>query len=164
MQWFHTLTFIASLFARTEGSRSFVIRDDQFMKDDKSFNLRSGSLHYFRVPPAYWRDRIQRLKSLGLNSVTTYVPWNFHEEEEGKYTFSGQANVSSFLQLVQEEGLLVIFRPGPYICALAYLLRVRKYSKPLIYSGVTVILRGSRNSSGVCRLRGHNSSGVLGGA
>merc|ERR1712100_1008728 len=84
------------------------------MGDGLPFNLRSGSLHYFRVPQTYWRDRIQRMKALGLNSVTMYVAWNYHEEVEGQ--FNGIDEVASFLDVIQQEGMLAILRPGPYIC------------------------------------------------
>jgi len=108
-------------FAATAGTggstRSFEISNDAFVKDGNPLVLRSGSLHYFRVPPTYWQDRIRRLKALGLNSVTTYVPWNFHETEEGRFNFGGWANVTAFVEAVHSEGLLMILRPGPYICA-----------------------------------------------
>jgi hypothetical protein len=67
-------------------SRSFTIANDTFLKDGKPFTLRSGSLHYFRVPQAYWRDRMERMQAMGLNSVTAYIAWNWHEQEEGTVT------------------------------------------------------------------------------
>lgn len=99
------------------GARSFRIEQDMFVKDGEPFTIRSGALHYFRVPPAYWRDRIQRMRAMGLNCLNTYVPWNFHEEDEGNVTFTGWRDVALFLQVAHEEGMLVILRPGPYICA-----------------------------------------------
>eukprot|EP00928_Gymnodinium_smaydae_P016896 TRINITY_DN16409_c0_g3_i1.p1 TRINITY_DN16409_c0_g3~~TRINITY_DN16409_c0_g3_i1.p1 ORF type:complete len:674 (-),score=105.15 TRINITY_DN16409_c0_g3_i1:230-2251(-) len=98
-------------------AREFKIQNDVFMKDGQPFTLRSGDLHYFRIPPAYWRDRIQRMKALGLNCVTTYVAWNFHEEVEGKPRFDGWADLVKFLDIIHEEGMLVLLRPGPYMCA-----------------------------------------------
>lgn len=102
--------------SRPAGSlaRSFAIKDDSFVKDGQPFTLRSGSLHYFRVPPAYWEDRMRRMKALGLNSVTMYVAWNFHEEEEG--IIHGLGNVTGFLEAAKATDMLVLFRPGPYIC------------------------------------------------
>ena len=58
------------------------------MKDGKPINVRSGSVHYSRVPRAYWCDRLERAKALGLNAITTYVPWNFHEDVEGRFDFA----------------------------------------------------------------------------
>ncbi|WP_416982566.1 glycoside hydrolase family 35 protein [Streptomyces sp. T028] len=78
----------------------------------------SGSLHYFRVHPGLWRDRIRRLADLGLNTVDTYVPWNFHQpREDEEPRFDGWRDVERFLHLVAEEGLDAVVRPGPYICA-----------------------------------------------
>ena len=77
----------------------------------------SGSMHYARVPSAYWRDRLQKMKDCGLNAVQTYVPWNFHESQPGVFDFSGDRDLGSFLKTAQDVGLLVILRAGPYICA-----------------------------------------------
>ncbi|UUU26838.1 glycoside hydrolase family 35 protein [Streptomyces sp. DSM 40750] len=78
----------------------------------------SGALHYFRVHPDLWRDRIRRLADLGLNTVDTYVPWNFHQPREDEPPrFDGWRDIERFIRTVGEEGLDVIVRPGPYICA-----------------------------------------------
>lgn len=58
-----------------------------------------------------------RAKALGLNTIQTYVPWNLHEPQPGKWTFEGIADVEYFLKLAQKLGFLVMLRPGPYICA-----------------------------------------------
>eukprot|EP00928_Gymnodinium_smaydae_P005439 TRINITY_DN11850_c0_g1_i1.p1 TRINITY_DN11850_c0_g1~~TRINITY_DN11850_c0_g1_i1.p1 ORF type:complete len:734 (-),score=100.90 TRINITY_DN11850_c0_g1_i1:84-2285(-) len=81
-------------------------------------HIHGGEMHYFRVPPIYWDDRLRRLRAMGLNFVSTYVPWNFHEESEGVFDFSTLGkDVVRFVQLAQSHGLQVILRPGPYICA-----------------------------------------------
>ncbi|MBF8187336.1 beta-galactosidase [Nonomuraea sp. K274] len=78
----------------------------------------SGGLHYFRVHPDLWRDRIRRLADLGLNTVDTYVPWNFHQPRQDEAPrFDGWRDVERFIRVVGEEGLDVVVRPGPYICA-----------------------------------------------
>lgn len=105
---------LACVLVKSVCSRSFRIENDAFVRDGEPFKLRSGSLHYFRVPKAYWRDRMQRMKALGLNSITAYVAWNFHEQTEGKIT--DLSYVREFLDIAQSEELLVILRPGPYIC------------------------------------------------
>lgn len=83
--------------------------------------LLSGELHYFRVAPSEWRSRILDAKEAGLNAISTYIPWNWHEVEEGFFDFSGsthpQRNLELFLETAEEEEMLVIARPGPYICA-----------------------------------------------
>ena len=77
----------------------------------------SGAIHYFRVVPEYWRDRLEKLKMLGCNTVETYVPWNLHEPEKGVYRFDGMLDIKRFLTIAQETGLQAIVRPAPYICA-----------------------------------------------
>ena len=96
--------------------RSFVIKNDQFLKDGKRINVKSGSVHYSRVPRAYWRDRLERAKALGLNAVTTYVPWNFHEDVEGRFDFAEDRDVYAFADEVRKLDLLLILRVGPYMC------------------------------------------------
>lgn len=94
----------------------FDIRED-FYLNDKKIKIISGALHYFRVVPEYWNDRLEKLKALGCNTVETYVPWNFHEPKEGVFDFEGQKDLAKFTKLAQDLGLLVILRPTPYICA-----------------------------------------------
>ncbi|GAA4951044.1 beta-galactosidase [Nonomuraea thailandensis] len=78
----------------------------------------SGALHYFRVHPGLWRDRIRRLADLGLNTIDTYIAWNFHQPRQDEPPrFDGWRDVERFIRMVGEEGLDVIVRPGPYICA-----------------------------------------------
>lgn len=86
--------------------------------------LISGEIHYFRVAPDAWRDRLVKLKDAGANAVATYVPWLIHEPEEGRFDFSPRYDVEQFLQLCAEVGLWAIVRPGPY-----------QYSE-LVYAGL----------------------------
>lgn len=99
--------------------RSFGVdyEKDCFRKDGEEFRYVSGSIHYSRIPRVYWKDRLLKMYMAGLNAVQTYVPWNYHEEAPGRYSFSGDRDVEYFLQLAQDIGLVVILRPGPYICA-----------------------------------------------
>ncbi|XP_057605431.1 beta-galactosidase-1-like protein 2 [Hippopotamus amphibius kiboko] len=87
------------------------------MLEDSAFWIFGGSVHYFRVPREYWRDRLLKMKACGLNTLTTYVPWNLHEPERGKFDFSGNLDLEAFVLLAAEVGLWVILRPGPYICS-----------------------------------------------
>ncbi len=89
----------------------------QFLLDGQAFQIRAGSMHYPRVPRAYWRDRMRKMKAMGLNTLTTYVFWNVHETSPGVYDFNGQNDLAEYLKEAQEEGLHVILRPGPYVCA-----------------------------------------------
>uniref|UniRef100_A0A1A8IUQ5 Galactosidase, beta 1-like n=1 Tax=Nothobranchius kuhntae TaxID=321403 RepID=A0A1A8IUQ5_NOTKU len=99
--------------------RSFCIdyKNNCFLKDGKPFQYISGSIHYSRVPRYYWKDRLVKMYMAGLNAVQVYVPWNFHEPVHGVYNFTGDRDLEYFLSLANQTGLLVILRPGPYICA-----------------------------------------------
>ncbi|CAK1552080.1 unnamed protein product [Leptosia nina] len=97
--------------------RNISIIGNQFMLENVPFRIMSGSLHYFRVPHQYWRDRLRKLKAAGLNSVSTYVEWSSHEPEEGTETFTEDNDIVKFIKIAEEEGLFVLLRPGPYICA-----------------------------------------------
>ncbi|GAB2293347.1 Beta-galactosidase 17 [Dionaea muscipula] len=97
-------------------ARKFEIADDKFWKDGEFFQILGGDLHYFRVLPELWEDRLMRAKALGLNTIQTYVPWNLHEPSPGKFAFEGIADLTSFLRLCQKLGFLVMLRAGPYIC------------------------------------------------
>lgn len=95
----------------------FAVSNGQFTLDGKPFRVISGEMHYPRIPRAYWRDRLRMAKSMGLNTITTYVFWNVHEAQPGVYNFSGNNDVAEFIREAQQEGLYVILRPGPYVCA-----------------------------------------------
>lgn len=90
---------------------------DAFYLDGKPFKIISGAIHYFRVVPDYWKDRLEKLKAMGCNTVETYIPWNMHEPYQGSFCFEGMLNVKRFIELAGELGLWVIVRPSPYICA-----------------------------------------------
>ncbi|NXK44366.1 BGAL galactosidase, partial [Chauna torquata] len=90
---------------------------DCFRKDGAPFRYVSGSVHYARIPRPAWRDRLLKMYMSGLGTVQVYVPWNYHEPLPGVYDFAGDRDVEAFLDLTAELGLLVILRPGPYICA-----------------------------------------------
>lgn len=85
--------------------------------DGKRTFLLSGAIHYPRSTPAMWSDLMRRSKEAGLNAIETYVFWNLHEAEQGKFDFSGRLDLIKFCQLAQEHNLYVILRIGPYICA-----------------------------------------------
>lgn len=96
--------------------REFTYDRNGFYKDGEPFQILSGTIHYFRVVPQYWQDRLKKLKECGLNTVETYTCWNLHERKEGQFDFSGMLDLAAFLKTAQELGLYVILRPGPYIC------------------------------------------------
>ena len=98
-------------------AHSFRAGDGQFLLDGKPFRIISGEMHYPRIPREYWRARLKMARAMGLNAITTYVFWNEHEPTPGVYDFSGNNDVAEFIREAQQEGLWVILRPGPYVCA-----------------------------------------------
>ncbi len=96
---------------------SIRVEKGQFILDGKPFQIISGEMHYARIPRAYWRDRLQKARAMGLNTISTYVFWNLHQPKLGIYDFTGQLDVAEFVREAQQEGLYVILRPGPYICS-----------------------------------------------
>ena len=89
----------------------------QFHLDGKPLQILSGEMHYPRIPREYWRDRFQKARAMGLNTISTYVFWNLHEPSPGRFDFSGNHDVAAFVRAAAAEGLHVIVRPGPYVCA-----------------------------------------------
>src|SRR5258708_5539239 len=111
------LIFCSRARAQEAPHPSFAVVGGQFVLDGKPFRVISGEMHYPRIPRAYWRDRFRMAKAMGLNTITTYVFWNEHEARQGVYDFRGNKDVAEFVREAQQEGLYVILRPGPYVCA-----------------------------------------------
>ncbi|MBS1823565.1 MAG: beta-galactosidase [Acidobacteria bacterium] len=109
---------VAALSARAQTTpHTFAVANGQFTLDGRPFRVISGEMHYPRIPRAYWRDRLRMARAMGLNTITTYVFWNVHEPQPGVYDFTGNNDVAEFVREAQQEGLYVILRPGPYVCA-----------------------------------------------
>lgn len=90
---------------------------DEFLLNGEKFQILSGAIHYFRIPREYWQDSLYNLKAMGFNTVETYIPWNVHEPEEGRFHFDENEDVAAFVKEAQKLGLWVILRPSPFICA-----------------------------------------------
>ncbi|WP_439379833.1 glycoside hydrolase family 35 protein [Amycolatopsis lexingtonensis] len=103
--------------AGAAGRRGLSVSGEKFLLDGKPFQIVSGAVHYFRIHPDQWRDRLERLKALGLNTIETYVPWNFHQPKPGRADFGGWRDLPAFIRLAGQLGFPVIVRPSPYICA-----------------------------------------------
>jgi beta-galactosidase len=97
--------------------RKFTVGERDFLLDGEPFRVLSGALHYFRVHPGHWADRIRKARQMGLNTVETYVAWNAHAPRPDEFRLDGGLDLGRFLDLVAAEGMLAIVRPGPYICA-----------------------------------------------
>lgn len=111
------LAFPVARASAQEAQHHIGIEGDHFIFDGKPLQIISGELHYERIPREYWRDRLQKARAMGLNTISTYVFWNVHEPKPGVYDFSGSLDVAAFIRIAQEERLHVILRPGPYACA-----------------------------------------------
>ena len=96
-----------------------MVRYDQnsIYIDGKPTKIASGAMHYFRIVPEYWEDRLLKLKESGCNCVETYLCWNLHEKKQGQLDFSGWLDFGKFLEIAKGLGLYAIVRPGPYICS-----------------------------------------------
>lgn len=102
-------------------NRHIDINKNCVLINGAEFYLYSGEFHYFRVPKENWHDILTKMKEAYCNTVCTYVPWNWHESEEGKIDLTGeshpQRDLDGFLELIEDMGLYAIARPGPYICS-----------------------------------------------
>lgn len=96
---------------------TFEIGDRAFFLNGEPFVIKAAELHYPRIPKPYWEQRIKMCKAMGMNTICLYIFWNYHELEEGKFDFSGQKDIAAFCRLAQENGMYIIVRPGPYVCA-----------------------------------------------
>ncbi len=112
------LCLFASIPAAAQKKHTFEIKNGTFVYDSKPIKIYSGEMHYSRIPKEYWRHRLQMVKAMGLNAVATYVFWNYHNPSPGVWDFkTGNRDLATYIKIAQEEGLLVILRPGPYVCA-----------------------------------------------
>lgn len=112
------LLLLLPLVCQGQGKQDrFEIKDGKFMLEGKSIQLICGEMHYPRIPREYWEDRIIRAKAMGLNTISAYVFWGFHERTEGVFDFKGQADIAEFVKLAKKHDMFVLLRPGPYVCA-----------------------------------------------
>ncbi len=106
-----------SLFSQNS-IHTFTLSKTDFLLDSKPFQIISGEMHPARIPVEYWRHRILMAKAMGCNTIAAYIFWNYHESEPGVFDFqSGNHNIAQFIRIVQDEGMFLILRPGPYVCA-----------------------------------------------
>lgn len=120
MRIFSFILLFSLLFSGTlqaQENHTFAVGKNTFLLDGKPFVIRAGELHYPRIPRPYWEQRIQMCKAMGMNTICIYIFWNYHEQVQGKYDFTGQADVAEFVRLIQKNGMYCIVRPGPYVCA-----------------------------------------------
>ncbi len=123
MNIFKHLALAALLLAATASMQAaskpgtFTTGNKTFLLNGKPFVVKAAEVHYPRIPRPYWEHRIQMCKALGMNTVCIYVFWNIHEQKEGQFDFTGNNDVAEFCRIAQKNGMYVIVRPGPYVCA-----------------------------------------------
>ncbi|MCF2659094.1 beta-galactosidase [Parabacteroides distasonis] len=108
---------MTTLHADEVNPTQFEVGKNTFLLNGQPFVVKAAELHYPRIPKPYWEHRIQMCKALGMNTICLYVFWNAHEPQPGQFDFSGQNDLAAFCRLCQENGMYVILRPGPYVCA-----------------------------------------------
>jgi len=132
--WINSLIIALSLSATAQSADPGILNTDKpdgkphtfsfggdngasFLIDNKPIQIRSGEMHPQRIPKKYWRQRIQMAKAMGLNTIAFYTMWNDFEQPDGSFDFkTGKRDISQFMKICQEEGMWILFRPGPYIC------------------------------------------------
>ena len=110
-----TLSSVPAMAAPKAGS--FTIGDKTFLLNGKPFVVKAAEVHYPRIPRAYWEQRIQMCKALGMNTLCIYIFWNIHEQKMDEFNFTDNNDIRAFVKLAQKNGMYVIVRPGPYVCA-----------------------------------------------
>lgn len=131
--------------------KSIELRQRHIRIDGQPRLVLAGEVHYFRLPPEQWQDRLRKLKENGLDTVATYIPWVWHELEDGTVDLTGathpQRDVVSFLDLCHQHGLKVIARPGPFVMAelknegMPYRLYKAPFVQPTTWDGKPVTTR-----------------------
>ncbi len=116
------LALIAAVFCvdapAQQAKHTFELGEKDFLLDGKPFQMISGEMHPARIPREYWHHRILMAKGMGCNTIAAYLFWNYLEPEEGFFDFkTGNRDIAAFAKIAQEEGMWVLWRPGPYVCA-----------------------------------------------
>src|SRR6185369_12417769 len=112
------LYFFISIFSFAQSKHIFSLSKNEFLLDGKPFQIISGEMHPARIPKEYWRQRIQMARAMGCNTIAAYIFWNYHEQKENNFDFrSANRNIAEFIRICQQEGMWVLLRPGPYVCA-----------------------------------------------
>ena len=103
--------------AKDNNGGTFECGKGTFLLNGQPFVVKAAEVHYPRIPRPYWEHRIRMCKALGMNTLCLYVFWNIHEQQMDQFDFTGNNDVAEFCRLAQKNGMYVIVRPGPYVCA-----------------------------------------------
>lgn len=118
LSFFLAISMVGSLSSCSQKTTgTFEAGKGTFLLNGDSMVVKAAEIHYPRIPEPYWELRIESCKALGMNTICLYVFWNLHEQEEGKFDFTGNKDIAKFCRLAQKHGMYVIVRPGPYVCA-----------------------------------------------
>ena len=118
LTFFLAISMVGSLSSCSQKTTgTFEAGKGTFLLNGDSMVVKAAEIHYPRIPEPYWEQRIESCKALGMNTICLYVFWNLHEQEEGKFDFTGNKDIAKFCRLAQKHGMYVIVRPGPYVCA-----------------------------------------------
>jgi beta-galactosidase len=112
------LILLGSVVCFGQQKHIFSLSKTDFLLDGKPFQIISGEMHPARIPKEYWRQRIRMTKAMGCNTIAAYIFWNYHESSPGVFDFkTGNHDIAQFIRICKEEGMWVLLRPGPYVCA-----------------------------------------------
>jgi beta-galactosidase len=113
-----TMFLCFALSSHAQDKHIFSLSKQDFLLDGKPFQIISGEMHPARIPRAYWQQRIRMAKAMGCNTIAAYIFWNYHESAPGAFDFTtGNHDIAAFIRLCKQEGMWVLLRPGPYVCA-----------------------------------------------
>ncbi|MGN1328822.1 MAG: beta-galactosidase [Eubacterium sp.] len=93
---------------------AYGVNTQYFTKDGKPFTVIAGELHFSRLPKERWRETLLKMRECGINTVSTYIFWNYHEEIKGQFDFSGNRDISAFLSICRDIDIPCILRIGPW--------------------------------------------------
>lgn len=93
---------------------SYGVNTQYFTKNGKPYTVIAGELHFSRLPKERWRETLLKMRECGINTVSTYVFWNYHEEIKGKFEFTGNKDIAAFLQICKDIKMPCIMRIGPW--------------------------------------------------
>ena len=123
-QWLAVVLLVSAVSAMTPAQarqsprHSFALGTDDFLLDGKPLQIMGCEIHPARIPAEYWTHRIRMAKAMGCNTIAAYLFWNYHETSEGVFDFTtGNRDIARFIRIAQDEGMWVLLRPGPYVCA-----------------------------------------------
>lgn len=110
------LPVLFSLFAAASAV-GFSYTNDTFLLNGKPYVILGGQMDPQRIPHTLWRDRLAKARAMGLNTILSYIYWDQLEPKQGEWNNQGNNDIAKYFRIAQQEGLNIILRPGPYVCA-----------------------------------------------